>query len=143
MKFSKRGAKDNRTKLVWSKYFNYKLENKDYYFKQKAYATHCDGWTEHEAITKQTYTNAIKRGNQCTEIIVEKDIMAASLNALALIFSKKYGVCEDEARESILKARAAIQKIREGSIISANTEYRIFKKVLKLHMNINQEDLAI
>lgn len=141
MRFSQRGSRDNRIKLVWSKYFNYKLEGKDYYFKQKAYTTHHDGWTEHETITERTYKNAIKRGDQCTEVIVEKDIMAASLDALALIFSEEYGICEDDARGSILKSKAAIEKIREDSKTSAAVEYKIFKKVLELHLEMDQENL--
>ena len=140
MRFSQRGSRDNRIKLVWSKYFNYKLEGKNYYLKQKAYMAHHDGWTEHEIITGQTYKNAIKRGSECIEVIVEKDIMSASLNALGLIFSKQYEVSEEDARGAILKSKAAIKKIREDSKTSAAVEYKIFKRVLDCHINLSKED---
>ena len=140
MRFSQKGSRDNRIKLVWSKYFNYRLEGKDYYLKQKAYMAHHDGWTEHETIKKQTYINATKRGNECIEVIVEKDIMAASLNALGLIFSEEYGICDVDAREAILKSKAAIERIREDSKTSAATEYRIFKKILDCHIKLTKQD---
>lgn len=143
MRFSRKGAKDNRARLVWSKYFNYKLENKDYYFKQKAYATHCDGWTEHETIKEQTYKNAIKRGNECKEIIVEEDILAASLSALALIFDQEYAIGETEIKGSILKAKEIVEGIKRHSEISKETQYRIFRRVLDIHARLAEEGIAI
>lgn len=143
MKFSRRGAKDNRKRLVWSKYFKYILEGKGYYIKQKAYATYCDGWIDTEMITKETYEKAVKRGNECKEIIVEKDILGVSEWCLAMIFSERYSMNEGDIRKLVYRSKEDIKKIKKHSTTSADTEYRMFKRVLERHISLVEEDIAI
>lgn len=71
MKWSRKGAKDNRLKLAWSKYYKYTYKDKDYYFKEKAYVTYNDGFTKIEPIKKETYRNAQNRKKNCYEIRAE------------------------------------------------------------------------
>jgi len=143
MKWSKKGAKDNRTKLIWSKYFKYVVEKKEYYFKQKAYTTYCDGWIASETIKEQTYKNAIKRGNECIEILVEEDMSVASIEYLIIIFSEIYNISKNQAEKSIYKANAAIKQIKKHSEVSAATEYRIFKRILDYHISSIQKEMVI
>lgn len=143
MKWSRKGAKDNRLRLVWSKYYKYLLDDKEYFFKEKAYTTHNDGFIDIEPIKNQTYRNAIKRGNNCKEIVVEENIMAAPLDALTLILVEKYQVSESNVKESIIKTKEIIEKIKEDSTMSAAVEYKMFRKVLGYHIEQIKEGVAI
>lgn len=143
MKWSRKGAKDNTTKLVWSKYFKYVVEGKRYFFKQKAYTTYSDGWINSEIIKEQTYKNAIKRGNECIEILVEEDMSLAVAEYLIIIFSDIYNISKNQVEEFVLKANETIKKIKQDSEVSAATEYKIFKKVLDYHASLIQEENTI
>lgn len=135
MKWTKKGSKDNTSRVAWSKYLKFIVENEEYYFKQKAYATYCDGWIETQEIKKETYKSAVKRNKDCKEVILEKEISEASTDCITLIFSQKYQVSEDKVRNSIIKASAAVKQIKEHSAISEDTEYKLFKRILELHLD--------
>lgn len=140
-KFSKAGAKDNRARLRWVKYFKYILEGQEYYIKEKAYTTYCDGWTDEELIVKETYERAVKRGKQeCKCIIVEDNILKISARALSLIYSEKYQISYSEVYKSVYKAREALLLVRKHCDINSSTEYRIFNKVFNYHLSINDEE---
>lgn len=143
MRFSQKGAKSNRKRLVRTRYFKYILEDKEYFFKEKTYLTHHDGWIETETIKKQTYINNLRKGKECIEVIVKEEIMSASLNCLGAIYSEKYGVSESYARESILKAKAIIEKIKEDSTMGISTEYELFKRIINCHMDSIKEGTEI
>lgn len=143
MKWSRKGAKDNTTKLAWSKYFKYVVEGKEYFFKQKAYTTYSDGWINSEIIKEQTYKKAIKRGNECIEILVEEDMSLAVAEYLIIIFSDIYNISKNQTEKAILKANKTIEKIKQDSEVSAATEYKIFKKVLDDYVSSAWEENAI
>lgn len=136
MKLSRKGAKDNRTKLVWSKYFNYIVQDKEYYFKQKAYATYCDGWINSETIKKQTYKNALKRGNDCLEVLLKENIIGVPGEFLESIFSRHYGISKSQANNYIDIAARAIIQIKRYSTMGITAEYRIFIRILEYHVKL-------
>ncbi|CAK7002514.1 MAG: hypothetical protein TIS_00117 [Tissierella sp.] len=137
--WSRKGAKDSRFKLSWSKYYKYVFENKDYYFKEKAYTNYCDGIIKIESIKKETYRNAIKRKKNCYEIIVEKDILSADSEALAIILDEKYQISKGDLIGPVKKVKNFIKEIKENSIINADDEYRIFMKKLKEELQLRSE----
>lgn len=141
IKFSRAGAKDNRAKLRWVKYFKYILENQEYCIKEKAYTTYCDGWIDEELIVKETYDRAVKRGkHECRSIIVEDNILKISSRALSLIYSEKYRISYSEVYKSVYKAREALLLVIKHCDISSSTEYRIFNKVFNYHLSIQDEE---
>ena len=141
IKFSRAGAKDNRARLRWVKYFKYIIEGQEYYTKQKAYLTYCDGWIDEELIVKETYERAIKRGkHECKSIIVEDNILKISARALSLIYSEKYQISFSEAHKSVYRAREALLMVIKHCDISSSTEYRIFNKVFNYHLSIQEEE---
>lgn len=135
MKWSSKGAKDNTIRLAWSKYYKYVVENEEYYFKQKAYTTYCDGWITSERIKKQTYKNAIKRGNGCIEISLEKQLSEASVEYLTLIYSEKYSLSKDQMKKIILKATETIENIKKSSTMGTTAEYKIFIRIVENNSN--------
>ncbi len=141
IKFSRAGAKDNRARLRWVKYFKYIIEGQEYYTKQKAYLTYCDGWIDEDLIVKETYDRAVKRGKQeCRSIIVEDNILEISIQALPLIYSEKYQISYTAANKSVYKAREALLLVIKHCDISSSTEYRIFNKVFNYHLSIQDEE---
>ncbi len=138
VKWSRKGAKDNRLKLAWSKYYKYVFENQDYYFKQKAYTTYCDGFTKTETIKKETYKNAVRRKKDCYEIRVEKDISSVDLDALATMLNKKYQVPIGDLRGALVKARDYLKLIKANQIINENEEYKLFMKKLEEELQLKE-----
>lgn len=138
MKWSRKGAKDNRLKLAWSKYYKYVFQNQDYYFKEKAYTTYCDGLIKIESIKKETYRNAIKRKKDCYEIIVEKDISSVDSEALAIILNKKYQVPIGDLKGALGKARDYLKAIKANQIINENEEYKLFMEKLKEELQLKE-----
>ena len=134
MRFSQKGAKSNRKRLIRSRYFKYLIENKEYFIKEKAYATHHDAWIDSQMVKKQTYNNAIKRGNECKEIDVKEEIMTTSLNHLSMICEQEHEIREDDAYNLIARTKKVIEKIKEDSQMSAKAEYMMFKKILNKHI---------
>lgn len=140
IKFSRAGAKDNRARLRWVKYFKYIIEGQEYYIKEKAYTTYCDGWINEELIVKETYERAVKRGkHKCKEIIIEENILAVSMRSLALIYSEIYKANITDANKSVYKAKEALLLVIKHCDISSSTEYRIFNKVFNYHLSIQDE----
>lgn len=141
IKISKAGAKDNRARLRWVKYFKYILKGEEYYIKVKAYTTYCDGWIDEEFIVKETYERAIKRGKQeCKSIVVDEDILSIPSRALGLIYSEKYQISFSKAYESVYKAKEALQLVTKHCNISEPTKFRIFNKVFKTHLIMQDEE---
>lgn len=140
MKWSRKGAKDSRFKLSWSKYYKYVFENQDYYFKEKAYTNHCDGIIKIESIKKETYRNAVKRKKNCYEIIVEKDILSADSEALAIILDEKYQIPKSNLIGPIKRVKDSMKAMGENSIINADDEYRIFINKLKEELQLRSKE---
>ena len=136
MRISRKGAKDNRTRLVWSKYFKYTAGEKEYYFKQKAYATYSDGLIDWETIKKQTYKNAIKRGNECIEVSLEENLLKVPVEFIVSMFSQEYGMPEGQIKRFITMATRAIRQIKRHSTMGSVAEYRIFKRMLEYQINL-------
>ncbi|WMM24081.1 hypothetical protein RBU61_14270 [Tissierella sp. MB52-C2] len=141
IKFSRAGAKDNRARLRWVKYFKYILEGEEYYTKMKAYTTHADGWIEEELIVKETYDRAVKRGKQeCRSIVVEDNILKTSRQALPLIYSEKYQISYTAANKSVYKAREALLMVTKHCDISGSTGFRMFNKLFETHLTMQDEE---
>lgn len=144
LRWSKKGAKDNTKTLAWSKYIKYILEGEEYYIKQKAYITYCDGWIDETFIVKSTYENAVKRGkHECEEIVIEKDILAVSMESLILIYGEKYKVKTGDAVKPVYKAKETIELIRKYFDVNLSTEYRIFNKVFNYHIKTLEKERSV
>ena len=141
MRWSRKGAKDNSIRLVWSKYFKYTVENQEYFFKEKAYSTYNDAWIKSETIKEQTYKNAIKRGNECIEIDVEEDVLVSSKEHLTIIFAERYKLPKNQIRKCIYKANIAIEQIRKHSTMNAAIEYKIFKGILECYIDLSKKEI--
>lgn len=141
LRVTRKGAKDSRIKLVWSKYYKYLLDDEEYFIKEKAYATYCDAWIDIEKITRQTYKRAIKRRNECIEIDIRKDIEKTPIHSLALIFKEKYHIGEDKAIDLIIKTRKRIEKLKEDSQISKEVEYVLFIKMIEACIDFTKGEI--
>lgn len=139
IKTTRKGAKDNRIKLVWSKYYKYLIDDKEYYIKEKAYATYCDGWIDSEKITKQTYRRAIKRKNECIEIDIRKDNKEISTSAIVLIFKEKYEIEEKIIIDLMIRAKKRIERIKKDSKISKEVENKLLIKMLEDFIILTKE----
>ncbi len=142
MTFSRKGMKDGRFRLRWSKYYKYIVDDETFYFKQKAYTNYCDGYTTWETIVEKTYINAIKnRGYKANVVDVNKNITEASTAGLVLIFSEIYGIEENEMRVIIYKAQKCIKYIKANTnSLGHRVEYRIFKKILEYQIKELQKE---
>lgn len=130
MNWSRKGARDNTLKLVWTKYYKYLIGDTEYYFKQKAYATYCDGWIDSEKITKRTYNNALKKGKECIEVILHKDMEIAEVEHLIIIFSEILDIPRADVQRYIKKVMEAIKFINNEYPITNIQAYTMFVMIL-------------
>lgn len=128
---SSKGAKDNTLKLIWTKYYKYSFDNKDYYFKQKAYTTYSDGFIKTEQIKKETYRNAVKRKNKCYEVRLEDKAIETEIDILASIFHTRYQIAEIDIKNIIINVNQEIKKLKEKVIINNNIENTMFLKKIQ------------
>lgn len=135
MRWTRRGAKDNTLKLVWTKYYKYLVEGEEYYFKQKAYATYCDGWIDSERITKRTYMDAAKKNKTCIEVRLQEDIDLAETEHLTSIFSTRTGISKDKIQGHIKTIMAAIKLTKKNFSLTKSDTYTMFMLMLDHYIN--------
>lgn len=144
MNFSKRGSRIGRYKLRWSRYYEFILGKEAFYLKQKAYTNHCDGYKAWEIITRETYKKNVEdKGHKANVVDVGKNVVEASTQALTLIINIKYQANESDMRKAVIEAQEAIRYIRNHSNMNKDTEYRVFKRILRFYMQKIQEEVAI
>lgn len=113
-------------------YFNYIVDDRNYYLKVKGFVNDSDGMYEYQIITKQTYLRNIKKGFK--ENIVNLNTinpLEIEIHPVAKVLAKHKKVNELSLRTGLFLAQEDLKAIRKKKSLDKEYEKEIFIELVK------------